>query len=294
MGSFGGESLSYVTFVRTITPLHVGTGQSAGYIDLEIAREKATHWPVIPGSSVKGVLRDKWRQMHADNPKVVDQMFGPEAGSEVLLAGSLCISDQRMLLFPVRSFSGGFAYVTSPMALERFAQLCKVAIPGYRAFSLPAEPGTEEAFVDSTSVLKCAQGKVYLEDLDFVAKSDHSLEQLAEMISKGSDIGKDTLLRHLAVVSDTVFTFLCDHATEVATRVTLNFETKTAKDGGLRTEEAVPSEAVFAGIAEFQSVKGSKVDELAKAFEEECPKYLQFGGKATTGAGLCYFGSVSQ
>ena len=49
---------SRLVFVHAISPLHAGTGQGVGVIDLPVAREKATGLPYFPGSSLKGVLRD--------------------------------------------------------------------------------------------------------------------------------------------------------------------------------------------------------------------------------------------
>ena len=45
-------------FTHALSPLHAGTGQGIGVIDLPIAREKATGIPYLPGSSLKGTLRD--------------------------------------------------------------------------------------------------------------------------------------------------------------------------------------------------------------------------------------------
>jgi CRISPR-associated protein Cmr4 len=45
-------------FVHALSSLHAGTGQGVGTIDLPIARERATDLPVIPGSSIKGCLRE--------------------------------------------------------------------------------------------------------------------------------------------------------------------------------------------------------------------------------------------
>ena len=45
-----------LSFVHALSPLHAGTGQGAGILDLPIAREKATGLPFLPGSSLKGTL----------------------------------------------------------------------------------------------------------------------------------------------------------------------------------------------------------------------------------------------
>jgi CRISPR-associated protein Cmr4 len=56
------------------SPIHCGTGQAIGGIDLPIAREKPTNVPLVPGSSLKGVLRalasDAAAGVHRD-------VFGP-------------------------------------------------------------------------------------------------------------------------------------------------------------------------------------------------------------------------
>ena len=36
------------------TSIHPGAGQSSGFVDLPVAREAATDYPVIVGSSLKG------------------------------------------------------------------------------------------------------------------------------------------------------------------------------------------------------------------------------------------------
>ena len=40
----------------TRTPLHVGSGTSVDVVDLPIMRERITGFPVIPSTSLKGVL----------------------------------------------------------------------------------------------------------------------------------------------------------------------------------------------------------------------------------------------
>lgn len=44
------------------TSLHPGSGTALGAVDLPIQREKHTGWPMIQGSSLKGVLRDACRE----------------------------------------------------------------------------------------------------------------------------------------------------------------------------------------------------------------------------------------
>src|SRR5436190_24016746 len=111
-----------LTFIHALSPLHAGTGQGVGVIDLPIAREKATNIPYLPGSSVKGSLRDEFNPVLSDDEalsrqKVTlqNQIFGPEDAS---YAGAIQFTDQTLLCLPVRSLAGTFAYVTSPYILK--------------------------------------------------------------------------------------------------------------------------------------------------------------------------------
>ncbi|MCX7739384.1 MAG: RAMP superfamily CRISPR-associated protein, partial [Hydrogenothermaceae bacterium] len=45
-------------FFKVVTPLHVGAGQGLSYVDLPIVREVHTQFPFVPGSSIKGAVRD--------------------------------------------------------------------------------------------------------------------------------------------------------------------------------------------------------------------------------------------
>jgi CRISPR type III-B/RAMP module RAMP protein Cmr4 len=47
----------------TRTPLHVGSGTSVDVVDLPIMRERITGFPVIPASSLKGVLLQRGREV---------------------------------------------------------------------------------------------------------------------------------------------------------------------------------------------------------------------------------------
>src|SRR6185503_12686922 len=69
--------ITRLTLIHAMSPLHPGTGQSVGAIDLPIARERPTGIPLIPGSSIKGALRARSR-----DTQWTRDVFGPEtAGS---------------------------------------------------------------------------------------------------------------------------------------------------------------------------------------------------------------------
>lgn len=71
-----------ILYLFTRTPLHVGSGSSVGAIDLPIQRERHSRHPIIPGSSIKGVLRYTASSLDVIEKVKVDDMFGPELTGE--------------------------------------------------------------------------------------------------------------------------------------------------------------------------------------------------------------------
>src|SRR5436309_14716751 len=93
-----------LSFVHALSPLHAGTGQGVGIVDLPIAREKATGLPFLPGSSLKGALRAR-----CANKDECNKVFGPESSnidSNEKQVSAVQFSDQRLLLLPIRSLEG--------------------------------------------------------------------------------------------------------------------------------------------------------------------------------------------
>lgn len=277
-----------LTLLRTLTSLHVGSGQGAGAIDLEVMRERATTWPVVPGSSVKGVVRDAYCRANnlEDSKRKRINPFGGVGENEQSYAGIYVFSDLRILCFPVRCFHGTFAYVTCPLALERLNELL-----GLTSGSPVTVPTVGERWVihQGTSVLQYANNQVWLEDLHKNA-TGADLSGIAAAVAD-ANLTADRLLKRLIVVDDQTFTYLAKNATEVVTHVTIRHDTKTAMGTGLFVEESVPSEAIFVGILDEQFLPGSENDRSLAWLEEGT--VLQFGGKATTGKGICRFRVVS-
>jgi CRISPR-associated protein Cmr4 len=167
---------------------------------------------------------------------------------------------------------------------------------------------------DETSAKHIAVGsrlenarKVFLEDLDFSASPDPTVDAWAKklaawLFSVPSDQPwQEAFKQRFLVVHDSIFDFLCETGTEVATRVCLDDELKTVKKGQLWNEEALPAETILSGL-----ISCDRVYEKDPAGPPVAPatllrKYatgelnLQLGGKATTGRGhvRCVFTQIA-
>lgn len=283
--------------LHALSALHAGTGQAAGAIDLPIAREKASHLPYLPGSSLKGVLRDEFREQ-GDLQSI---LFGPERidKNEDAFAGALAVNDARLLLFPVRSMAGVMAWATCPFILRQYRQTLDIAGVTPPA-DAPNLSSGEAAVVETGCVLSIAGNTVLLDDLDLTATGSGIATAWAEYLRKMLFGDDDDARKHFdprfVILADDDFSFLADTSTEVRARIRINDKTGTVDDGALWYEENLPAESVLfglIGVGMDRSTAKRPSGELCGGFRDGMNagkgKTLQIGGKASVGRGLVRF-----
>lgn len=273
---------SNILYLFTRTPLHLGAGSSVGAIDQPVQRERHTGFPIIPGSSIKGVMRDffelQWGREHAH----LANAFGDAASreNETGLSGSITFTEARLLLFPVRSAKGGYALATSPLALARYAREAGLK------FAIPAEP-KDMTCLNGSSIVFSDKQTVVLEEYGF--KSEGAFpEDWADHLSKVLD---DAVLQgghnRFVLLSNGDLTHFALNACQINQHVRISDQTGTAEQGGLFNEEAVPAETLFfASVSSFIRKEEQKAacNEIKDTLKKE--RLLQFGGKNTTGLGF--------
>jgi CRISPR-associated protein Cmr4 len=266
--------------LHALSPLHAGTGHAPGIIDLPTARMKATGIPFLPGSSIKGVLRDARRACGSEKTEAV---FGP-SDDPAAHAGALVVGDARLLALPVRSFRGTFAWATSPLLLtlaKRDLEESKLAIPSING------RGARLAHLNA-----CVHnGKLYLEDLDLAATDSSEAATWAAILAPLASPGEDVFTKRFVIVDDETMTFLWETATQVDARVRLDEKTRTVARGALWLEESLPPETLLIGLLAADRSRRSSVtmtpDEILSFALSDDEEIHQFGGKATTGRGRC-------
>lgn len=278
-----------ILFLHAQTPLHPGSGTALGVVDLPVQRERHTQWPLIPGSSLKGVLRDAARR-DGDAASVVDA-FGPDGDGDKH-AGALVFTDARLLAFPVRSLKGVFAWVTCPSVLDRFNRDLAMT-GGQQRLDLPARPEDQQALCPAESPLRVDNKTMVLEEFEFSVVGDGSqvADQLASLaLSEADDATAAALRRKLVVLSDNDFTHFARHATEVVARIRLNLDTKTVSKGALFYQEFLPTETLFYAVVIANPSRSGRdwgADRMLDYVRQATPRVLQIGGDETTGRGIC-------
>ncbi len=291
------ETKKSVLFVHALTSLHPGSGAALGVVDLPVQRERHTQWPLIPASSLKGVLRDACRPSNDAGKPQWEAVFGPEkieAGSDSSYAGALSFTDARILAFPVRSLNGVFAWVTCPAVLERLVRDLKLA--GVTSAPKPVTLTDNNVATPQNPDLLVQGNQLVLEEYDFKATADGS--KIAKWVAEHAVQDEDTKARlksHLLVLPDNWFTHFVKTATEVVARIGLDYERKTVKKGALFYQEFLPPETLFYALAFAEKSRSpnpqcSLSAEKVSAYLQKHVKdgaILQFGGDETIGKGIC-------
>lgn len=286
----------------TRTPLHVGSGTSVDVVDLPIMRERITGFPVIPASSLKGVLLQHARETFENGkhgraktiPSEAKFLFGAVEGEgegQISNAGCVQIMEAKLLAFPVRSLAGCFAWITCPAALQRFQR------DTGRRFDVSK---VEQDHVVAGSEL-IVNNQIVFEEyaLDLQPNSNGQAADLAGNLSSlaADPLWSGKLAARLALVHDENFQHFVTTCTEIVARIVINPATRTNEN--LFNQENVPCEALFYSVL---TVLPPRRNDTPNGFDAnqtlgvllpdgkdqgKQPPILQIGGDETTGHGLC-------
>ena len=323
-------------FLIVETSLHAGSGSDLGIVDLPIQREKHTSYPKVEASGIKGAIREVFRtqpnlkalQTDWDITSVKDPnykeainlTFGPDTTNQSNLhAGALGFTDARLLLFPVKSVSGVFGWITCPAVLERFKHDLSICCPSIDLnFALPAKnqvpalPAENQVPDDDLIV---SDNRIVLEEYTFEVQRTAECESLAHWISKNCMPSDDVysywrkkVKNSLVVLSNEDFRDFVTLSTEVIARIKINQETGTVdvEKGALWYEEYLPSDSVLYSLALTTPIFQEKDDDkgifqltpqekaancgesekVMEFFEDGLPPIIQLGGNATIGKGI--------
>ncbi|QUI23988.1 type III-B CRISPR module RAMP protein Cmr4 [Vallitalea pronyensis] len=253
------------------TSMHIGDEQGLGVVDMPIYREKHTGFPIIPASTIKGVIK-------RDYGNDIGSIFGSEKKE-----GTVIFYDGRLLLFPIKSLKGLYMLITCPYIMNHYNNENKqYNLEDNEAYVLEGNIGRMKDISNFKSE------KIVLEEFIFkVKRFDNN-----KVLSLSSEFN-DTVNKRLVMVSDNTFSHLVQLYTEINTRVSIN--DKGVVENGPFTQEFIPKEAMFyADIEDLEKKSGQEKDKGAK---EELPinllskeltngTYIQIGGNQTLGKGL--------
>lgn len=255
------------------TSLHPGCEQSTGVVDLPVAREGATGYPVLVGSSLKGALKDKAKKNLDEG--IIKELFGAQEN-----AGSAAVTDARLLLLPVRSLTGHYKWVTCPYLLERFLR-DRQLIGLTDTFDIP-RPEPEQVITAKDG----SNDYLFLEEISFkVQPAEAAIAGIADTIAPLllHQSAKSRLKEQLAIISDDEFSHFAKFGLQVNARNQLDQQTKRSEN--LWYEETLPTDTLLYALLIPRQGQEPVLNNLKVLFEQR--PYLQVGGNETVGQGWC-------
>jgi CRISPR-associated protein Cmr4 len=300
-------------FIYVETPLHAGSGRGLGAVDLPIQRERTTNYPMVQASSLKGRVRGEARAKTKDEPTAEERaqgwlgkkeflaIFGPEAGEGASEhAGAISFGDARILLFPVRSLAGVFAWTTSVDALERFKRAVEITKNGTTTLEFKwnlSEPSGDSAIVNGRALV--AGESVVLEEFSFTPQENTMVGEIGRWLAdnalpKGAEYQywRDQLPNKLCILPENAFRDFAQYATEVQTHIKIDPDKKTVAGGALWTSESLPTDTLLYAPVMATDARtkvngnGMKADEVLRRVVDLNLERTQLGGDETTGQGF--------
>ncbi|BBB92064.1 MAG TPA: type III-B CRISPR module RAMP protein Cmr4 [Methylomusa anaerophila] len=304
-------------FLLCDTPLHAGSGNDLGIVDLPIQRERHTGFPKVESSGIKGCIRESFEVRQRDGKtfmangnkvsgddlkKCIELVFGPEGYNADEHAGALGFTDARVLLFPVKSMQGVFAWITCPKVLQRFQSDLKQCERIELGFTLPGESCASQ---ECQLFIRNNPDVVILEEysLEIKHKNDENCTALAKWLAdhvvpqgEAFDYWRCKMAKDILVVSDDEFRDFVTLSTEVITRIKIDPVKGIVEKGALFTEEYLPSETVLYSLALATPIFAKNKGCFTQADRPEAAVMqflvdglegvLQLGGNATIGKGI--------
>lgn len=207
-----------------------------------------------------------------------------------------CFTDARLLLFPIKSMKGVFAWITCPKVMQQFKTDLELA----GITDLPDIPKDYNLVPDETDLLLIKDDRRYvvLEEYAFAMQADpeQKMGKLCQWLANQiftdqEDFNHGKLGKDVVMLSNDDFKDFVSLSTEVITRTKINNNTGTVEPGALFTEEFLPTESIMYTLVltaqEFIEHKPPMPEEeVYQFFTEHLPEVIQIGGNATLGKGI--------
>jgi CRISPR-associated protein Cmr4 len=263
-----------IGYLYSLAPIHCGGEGDLGNI-LEIAREVHTGFPYIPGSSLRGSLRDELLQYKDD--EVTNRLFGRELSIDNQMGvHQVWFGDARLLWVPMRTLSlqgkDIFSWVSCHSLIRDRGILSRQPKTIFPDYAVGSRAGTYTVADATVEVRRL------------------SPEQEAAIAFTGTwcpDLGKPTLQnwqQNRIVLPDDDFQVLMEHSLWTQIRNKIDEESGSAKM--FWTDVCIPRDTIFYYVWGYTVQKSNPVTANDRqAMNEVLNGLIQVGGQANVGRG---------
>jgi CRISPR-associated protein Cmr4 len=266
-----------IGYLYSLAPIHCGGEGDLGNI-LEIAREVHTNFPYIPGSSLRGSLRDEVTQL---NPNDANALFGKELdGSGKMGVHQVWFGDARLLWVPMRTMASGnrdvFTWVSCHSLIRDRALIAKLPAAVFPNHPVGTQPGN----------YMVADAQIQVNSL-----SDEQRKAIALSwpTSLNSSV-KPTWEKSCIVLPDADFQVLMEHSlwTQVRNKIQdqLNQSTPEGSAEVFWTDICIPRDTILYYSWGYSLLKNNPITvEQHNLLMDTTEGLIQVGGQANVGRG---------
>lgn len=267
-----------IGYLYALAPIHCGSQGDLGNI-LNIAREAHTDFPYIPGSSLRGSLRDEVEQQDS---KAADRLFGQELrDGEQMGVHQVWFGDARLLWVPVRTLAKGnqsaFSWISCPSLLRDRALLTRQVCPDFG----------DEAVGNSAGEYMVADAKIHVRAASPEQISAMNIDTWPEHLNTSV---KPILNKNCIVLPDSIFQVLVEHSlwTQIRNKIQTSQDGANAQGSAevFWTDICIPRDAIFYFPWGYQVHPRQPISaEDCSIMHKTLTTLIQVGGQANVGRG---------
>ncbi|PMB22662.1 type III-B CRISPR module RAMP protein Cmr4 [Fischerella thermalis] len=269
-----------VGYIYSLAPIHCGGEGDLGNI-LEIAREVHTNFPYVPGSSLRGTLRD---EVKLQDETAADILFGKELDKQGQMGvHQVWFGDARLLWVPMRTMSmnGGrdvFSWVSCHSLIRDHAIIAQQSSVIFPNQAVGTSPGT----------YLVADAQIQVTQMSTEQKQATSLAGIWPNSLKNAV--QPTWEKNRIVLPDADFQVLMEHSLWTQVRNKIQDETTGANQAGSAevfwTDVCIPRDTIFYfswgySLLKEKPVRPEQHDLLMGVLQG----LFQVGGQANVGRG---------
>jgi CRISPR-associated protein Cmr4 len=271
-----------IGYLYSLAPIHCGGEGDLGNI-LEIAREVHTNFPYIPGSSIRGSIRDEVEILDKD---AADLLFGKELDKEgqgQMGVHQVWFGDARLLWVPMRTMSlqgGGdvFTWVSCHSLIRDHAILAKLPFVSFPDHAVGTRAGTYMVADAQLNISK------------FSEEQKKAIKFLGDFPDSLKDSVKSTWESNHIVLPDADFQVLMEHSLWTQVRNKIQDETKGANSAGSAevfwTDVCIPRDTILYLPWGYSLQKQNPVTKTHhQLLMDVMQGLIQVGGQANVGRG---------
>lgn len=269
-----------LNYLYSLSPIHCGGEGDLGNI-LEIAREVHTNFPYIPGSSIRGSIRNEVDIINSD---AANKLFGKELDDDGNMGvHQVWFGDARLLWVPMKtmSFNGNqdiFTWVSCHSLIRDHAIISNLPFVSFPNEAVGTNAGTYEVADAQIKVSKITPDQ------------EKTITFLGEFPDSLKDSVKPTWDNNHIVLPDADFQVLMEHSLWTQVRNKISDGTKEDTEAGSAevfwTDVCIPRDTIFYlpwgySLSKTDPVSTDEHNTLMDVIQG----LIQVGGQANVGRG---------